>query len=197
MPRSTALILALAALGIVAAGVGEWRYSAALDERSRGLDERTKALDQRSTDLDSRDATATLARSLLDASQRKVQDQAAAVAAQQAQLASDRAAWEASIAAYRQPGCTVYVGGHNANVNFIGPADLSMCGQVELWMQRNGGSSITGIDPSGGTVCRGSRGDLLYTVRDTGGLVYGTLMCDGLARWARGTDLLTIATSFR
>ncbi len=199
---AVAVIAALLVLGgTVTAG---WRYSTELDarasaldarrqalsDRSQNLDARSNALDARQTELDRRDQAAAATAAALDARKRDLDSQ-------QASLESSRLQFQQDLATYTQQSCTVWVAGHDANTTFLGTGDGAACSELESWLRSYRIATLQGSESSAGILCRGSVGSLIYRVRDTGSMYYGSYLCDALARWSQGTPLSAITTSFR
>jgi hypothetical protein len=76
--------------------------------------------------------------------------------------------------------CTVQVSDHHMTATADGAGALAVC---RRWLSQGDAAS-----PSGGPVCSYTESGLTIEVRDSGGMVYGTNLCNALANWSGGAS---------
>lgn len=203
--RAAVSVVLAGFLVIVFVGLSQRSTAAELDLRSQALDQRSQALDQRRSEIDKTAEAVEARRAILDARSRDLDARESDVGARRTaadssqraadaagdKLVRDRATFEAQRAAFNRDYCTVFVGGHDANTTFRGDGFVAACDELERWLQQNRMPTLQG-DPAYGVLCRGSKAATLFEVRDTGGVFYGTRICDALIRWSQGATLATL-----
>lgn len=186
--------LIAAAVVLAVTGFVGWQTSRALDERTAALAARSATLTDREAEVSARAADLSKRAGELAAQIRDAETAGARVAADRVALSQMQAAIDAQLAYYQQAGCTVWVAGHDAHAYLLGSGQQAACDALEAWLQSNRIPTLRGVPAlSMGIMCRGSKSGLLFAVRDTGGLFYGTRLCDGLTRWAEGATFSAIA----